>query len=146
VVAWLFPLALCCGLFLVGGCRTFNRDWANAEKTPVASRGILGRWEGTWSSEVNGHNGKLRCLVTLKDSGSYKARFHAIYRKVIGFGYTVPLGITETNGVLEFRGKANLGWWAGGVYQYEGHVQGDDFFSTYLCKYDHGIFQMTRHK
>ena len=131
-------------LLLAGGCTTFNHEWANAAKGPVPTDSVLGRWEGTWLSEVNGHNGNLRCLITLKKDGTYNARFHAIYRKVIGFGYTVPLDLTQTNGVFEFRGHANLGWWAGGVYYYEGHAQKADFFSTYRCKYDHGIFQMTR--
>ena len=63
---------------------------------------------------------------------------------MLGFGYTVQLNVTETNGVFQFSGQANLGWWAGGVYRYEGHAQEMHFFSTYRCKYDHGTFQMTK--
>jgi hypothetical protein len=137
--------AILAGLLLACGCTTFNHEWVKAEAQPTPGTGVLGRWEGSWSSEVNGHNGNLRCVVTPKhDATSYRARFHAIYRKVIGFGYTVPLHVNETNGVFEFRGDANLGWWAGGVYHYEGRVQGNDFFCTYSCKYDHGTFQMKR--
>lgn len=132
------------GLLLAGGCTTFNHEWADASNTPVPTNSLLGRWEGTWSSEVNAHNGNLRCLITPNKDGTYNARFHAIYRKVIGFGYAVPLELTETNGAFEFSGHANLSWWAGGVYCYEGHGQKADFFSTYRCKYDHGTFQMTR--
>jgi hypothetical protein len=141
------PLAassIIAGLLLASGCTTFNREWAETEVQPIAGSGVLGRWEGSWSSEVNGHDGKLRCVVTPKHDATYRARFHAVYRKVVGFGYTVPLRVIETNGVFEFRGDANLGWWAGGVYHYQGHVQGNDFFCTYSCKYDHGTFQMKR--
>ena len=138
------PLVLLTGLLLAGGCTTFGHAWAKAAKQPVPADSLLGRWEGTWLSDANGHNGSLRCVVTQRNDGSYRARFHAIYKKVIGFGYTVPIKVAETNGVLRFSGEANLGWWAGGIYHYEGYVQETKFFSTYRCKYDHGTFQMTR--
>jgi hypothetical protein len=132
-------------LLLASGCSTFNHAWTKAAKEPVVTTNtLLGCWEGTWLSDANGHNGNLRCIVTLKDDGTYNARFHAIYKKVLGFGYTVPLKAAATNGVFEFNGEADLGWWAGGVYHYEGHAQDTNFFSTYRCKYDHGVFQMTR--
>ncbi len=139
-----FAFVLPAGLLLASGCATFNRDWTTSANQPTPTNSLLGRWEGTWLSEVNGHNGNLRCVVTQKQDGTYRARFHAIYQKVLGFGYTVQLDVTETNGVFQFRGRANLGWWAGGVYHYEGHAQPMHFFSTYRCKYDHGTFQMTR--
>jgi len=131
-------------ILLSGGCTTFGHAWAKAAKEPVTTNSLLGCWEGTWLSEANGHNGNLRCVVTLKNDGTYSARFHAIYKKVLGFGYTVPLKAAETNGMFQFSGEADLGWWAGGVYHYEGHAQDTNFFSTYRCKYDHGTFQMTR--
>lgn len=137
-------LVILTGLVLVGGCTTFNHDWAKAGRADLPAPGLLGRWEGNWLSGVNGHNGSLRCVVTSQKDGAYKARFHAIYRKVIGFGYTVPLKVTETNGVFVFSGQANLGWWAGGVYTYAGQAEGTNFFSTYRCKYDQGTFQMNR--
>jgi hypothetical protein len=140
VVSWLSLAAL----LLATGCTTFNHEWADSAKASVPRDGLLGRWEGTWSSEVNGHTGSLRCLVSRKVDGTYKARFHAIYQKVLGFGYTVSLNVKESNGVFHFRGQANLGWWAGGLYQYEGHAAESSFVSTYRCKYDHGTFQMSK--
>jgi hypothetical protein len=144
LVRVLFSLVLPAGLLLATGCTTFNHDWAKTANRPAPTNELSGRWEGTWRSEVNGHNGKLRCVVTQKKDGTYKARFHAIYQKVLGFGYTVQLSVTETNGVFQFSGQANLGWWAGGVYDYEGRAREMHFFSTYRCKYDHGTFQLTR--
>jgi hypothetical protein len=140
----LVSLSILAALFLAGGCMTFEHDWAKAAKLSVPPNTLLGRWGGTWQSEANGHNGSLRCVVTQDKDGGYRARFHAIYAKVIGFGYTVPLRVTETNGVFEFNGRANLGWWAGGVYQYAGRAEGTNFSSTYHCKYDHGTFHMTK--
>jgi hypothetical protein len=143
LVRLVVPFLLLAGL-LAGGCTTFNHAWTEAAKESFATNSLLGCWEGTWLSDANGHNGNLRCVVTLKNDGTYKARFHAIYKKVLGFGYTVTLKAAETNGVFQFSGEADLGWWAGGVYQYEGYARDTNFFSTYRCKYDHGTFQMTR--
>jgi len=131
-------------LCFLPGCTTFDQAWGKSAKESFPTNSILGCWEGTWLSEANGHNGKLRCVITPKSEGTYNARFHAIYKKVLGFGYTVSLKATDTNGVFGFSGEANLGWWAGGLYQYNGHAHETNFFSTYSCKYDHGTFQMTR--
>jgi hypothetical protein len=131
-------------LLLVAGCSSFNREWRNAAELPASSSSLVGRWEGSWQSEANGHHGSLRCIVGQEPDGACKARFHAIYGKMLNFGYTVPLKVAETDGSFQFSGKANLGWWAGGVYTYEGEVRDANFHSTYRCKYDHGTFQMTR--
>ena len=103
-----------------------------------------GRWQGVWLSDVNHHTGELRCVVTKREDGMYRARFHAKYNKVLTFGYTVLLKVEpEANG-SHFRGEANLGWYAGGMYHYDGHAETTNFFSTYSCKYDHGTFKMGR--
>jgi hypothetical protein len=140
----ILSLGLLCGLILFGGCSTFDREWEQAANRTVPVDSLLGRWRGTWLSDANGHYGSLRCVVTPNKDGTYRARFHAVYRKVIGYGYTVPLNVTETNRVFSFSGQADLGWWAGGIYDYAGRVEATNFFSTYRCKYDHGTFQMTR--
>ena len=140
------PLALFGGLLLLAllssGC-SFNRAWNAAAATPVPANDIEGCWQGTWVSEASAHSGKLRCLVTKLEDGKYQARYHAIYRKILGFGYTAALDTTQTNGIFEFSGAADLGW-AGGVYHYEGKANATNFHSTYQSKFDHGMFQMTR--
>ena len=131
-------------LLFTTGCSSFHRDWRKAAKTkPV---GIEGRWEGTWTSDASGHKDKLRCLLTPISEGSYEARFHAKYRKVLSFGYTATFTGRQPNDVFYFSGDADLGRLAGGVYTYEGRVSPAKFFSTYNSKYDHGTFQMTRLK
>ena len=132
--------------FIFIGCTSFNTAWDQASKQSVSANSLQGCWEGTWQSESNGHEGSLRCVVTRRKDGAYKARYYAIYQKVIGFGYTILLRTTETNRGWHFSGDANLGWWVGGIYRYEGWVQETNFFSTYSCKYDHGTFRMTRSK
>lgn len=130
----------------VAGCSSFNREWKASGVSTRQADDLAGRWEGTWLSNANGHTDQLRCLITKVGETNYSARFQAKYRKVFRFTvyYTVPLVAdrrTETN---QFQGEANLGWLSGGVYRYEGHATGTNFFSTYECKYDHGTFRMTR--
>lgn len=128
------------------GCSTFNRDWKKAENNPATANDIAGRWEGHWHSDVNGHNDALRCIITRQAPGEYQARYHAKYRKVLTFGYTVNLKAQEKDGAWEFVGEADLGWYAGGKYHYLGNATSTDFFSTYRSKYDHGAFKMARPK
>jgi hypothetical protein len=130
------------------GCSSFERAWREAEHQPRATNSIAGPWKGTWRSEANGHNDQLRCILTPLTNGIYAARFHARYKKVIPFtfSYTVPLTATNASSSekVPFRGSANLGWYAGGIYSYEGTASLTNFFSTYDSKYDRGTFQMTR--
>ena len=129
---------------LLSGCSSFDRQWKQASAQPAPGADILGRWQGTWKSDASGHNDPLRCLITRTDQGEYQARFHAKYHTVLTFGYTVKLQVTQSGENFQFRGDANLHWWAGGMYDYEGKATATNFFSTYRCKYDHGTFQMTR--
>jgi hypothetical protein len=140
-LAW---IAVMPALVLIGvGCSSFNGEWRKTGKNPAASSGLEGRWEGEWISDVNRHHGRLRCIVN-KEGNVYRARFHAKYHKILSFAYTVPLKAEPTEGGYQFRGEADLGSLAGGIYHYEGHANATTFFSTYSCKYDHGTFQMQR--
>jgi len=130
-------------ILLIGaGCGSFNREWKKNGPKLDGRSGLEGRWEGRWISEVNGHHGRLRCIVS-RDSDVYHARFHAKYMKILSFGYTIPLKAEAASDRHKFRGEADLGV-MGGVYSYEGHADATNFFSTYSSKYDHGTFQMQR--
>lgn len=132
------PVVLTCG------CSTFNRDWKKVAEQPPQPDSIEGRWEGKWLSDVNGHTGRLRCLLSPEGDSRYQARFRATYWKVFRFSYTVPLQFEQRDGLWHFTGEEDLGKLAGGIYSYEGRATPTDFFSTYRSKYDHGIFQMER--
>jgi hypothetical protein len=124
------------------GCSSFNREWKKIGQNTTAGSGLEGRWEGHWISEVNGHQGRLRCLVS-KDGEVYQARFHANYMKILSFGYTIPLKAAATDNGYKFSGEADLGV-MGGIYRYDGRAGATNFFSTYSSKYDRGTFQMQR--
>ena len=134
----LLAVLLCCG------CSSFNRDWRKAAQQPTPTDSMEGRWEGSWKSDANGHEGKLRCLMSRQDDAHYSARFHATYAKTFHFSYTVPLQVQEHIGGWEFNGEENLGKLAGGVYYYEGRAWPTNLHSTYRSKYDHGIFELRR--
>jgi hypothetical protein len=131
-------------LFLAAGCRSFDREWEEAAKQPVIAGDIEGPWQGTWKSDATGHTDKLRCMITKQSEGNYNARFKAKYHTVMSFSMAVPLKVLETNGTYHFTGDADLGWLAGGKYQYVGNATTTNYFSTYTSKYDHGSFQMGR--
>jgi hypothetical protein len=130
-------------LLLFSGCSTFNRDWRKAEELPASSDGLSGRWQGSWISNVNGHNGKLRCLMTKIEEDTYEARFHAKYQKIFSFSYTVTIDAKREGESFTFTGAADLGT-LGGVFRYDGHAEGTNFFSKYSSKHDHGTFQMKK--
>jgi hypothetical protein len=132
------------GLLLLAGCSSFNCDWKRAGQQPPATNQLAGRWQGHWMSDRNGHNGRLRCLLSQTGESAYEARFHAKYWKILSFSYTVPLKVQRSNEVYQFAGEANLGKLAGGVYRYSGKVAGTNFHSTYRSKYDYGYFRMNR--
>lgn len=131
-------------LALCAGCSSFNREWKKAAAVPVSTNDIVGRWEGSWRSDVNNHNGRLRCLIVKTNDRVYAARFHAKYWKILNFGYTVPLEVRQDSAGYTFKGDANLGKLAGGVYEYRGFASATNFFSTYTSKYDRGSFRMRR--
>ena len=130
--------------FLGIGCSTFNREWKAAAAASPPTHEMTGRWQGTWLSHSNAHTDKLRCLITKQPDDIYQARFHAKYQKVFSFGYIVMLHATRTDGMFQFSGDADLGRLAGGMYHYEGKATSTNFFSTYRCARDSGVFEMTR--
>ena len=140
-VRWIAGAAIILGL---AGCSSFEREWKKTMATPATTSGVQGAWEGVWLSDVNRHTGRLRCLLTSIDEHTFKARFRATYAKVIQVGYSVQLAAVPTATNTLFHGNANLGWIAGGVYEYAGHATPTNFFSTYRCKYDHGTFELRR--
>lgn len=140
VLRTLFAAVAIIGL---SGCSTFNRDWKAAAAAPQGE-GIEGAWKGSWLSDHNGHNGGLRAIITRKDESTYHARFHATYKRILGFGQAVDLVVNRDGTNYTFSGRANLGKAHGGDYTYEGNASPEGFRSTYNCSIDHGTFRMAR--
>lgn len=126
------------------GCGTFHREWKAAAKSDGPRQGVMGSWDGEWRSQVNGHNGRLRCLVRPGEDGRPVAWFRANYMRILSFESSVTLDVVPSVDGQEFSGEADLGKMAGGLYHYKGLANGTNFFSTYQCERDHGVFEMRR--
>jgi len=139
-------LCLASLLWMTSGCSGFHRAWkAEQSKTPnYAPNALTGAWEGTWLSDVNGHNGRLRALITENPDGTYHAWYHAKYKGILSFAYSVDVDAQDIPAGYTFKGKADLGRLAGGVYSYEGSATNGLYNATYDSKYDQGIFKMQR--
>jgi hypothetical protein len=132
-------------LLFLTGCASFERDWRHATLQPSdRPNDVTGAWQGSWLSEVNGHTGSLRCLVTEKSPEEYEFRFKATYWKVFRYSYTVSMPVEFSSNAVSFTGQENLGYLAGGVYTYEGTISETNLNANYRCKFDHGTFKMTR--
>lgn len=107
-------------------------------------KGIEGRWDGKWKSGEGGHSGRLRCILSRKEGDSYLAQFRARFGKVFDYEYAVPLKVEERDGTYRIQGEANLHWYAGGVYHYDGQATATNFSSTYRSKSYEGTFEMSR--
>ena len=105
---------------------------------------MVGRWSGSWISEVNGHSGRLRCIATPIAPGRSRLHFDARYWKVFRFSYAVEFDVTRLESLDVFEGATDLGWLAGGVYHYAGTATVQEFQATYRSKHDHGVFRMKR--
>ena len=144
-MARFIPLAgLVALLSASAGCSTFDQDWEGSKGHAV---GIEGQWEGTWSSDANGHHGGLRCLVTRRGDGAFDARYHATYSGwcgTLGFEYTVPMTLQPDRDGWLLEGDADLGWLAGGKYEYNGRATPSRFTCTFQSEEDHGVFLLQR--
>lgn len=139
---------LCLGSLLLtaSGCSGFHRAWKveQSQAQATTSEALTGAWEGTWLSDANGHHGRLRALITQNPDGTYHAWYHAKYKRILSFAYSVDMEVHAITGGHTFKGEANLGRLAGGVYTYEGTATNGIYNATYDSKYDHGVFKMER--
>ena len=134
-------------VLIMGGCSSFNQDWEQAAQVPV--QGVEGRWIGVWHSDYNQHEGPLRCLITKKDGNTYHTRFHAKYKLgflTISYPYDMDMIITQDAKTYSFKGEADLGWLAGGLYKYDGAGSTNNLAINYRSPKDYGTFNLQRPK
>ena len=137
---------ICLGLFAASstGCCSYEMKWCAAKRQPVPCDNLAGLWEGTWESDYNGHNGKLRAIITPCGPGQYHAHYHATFAVVIPFAYETVHSASDHGSITYFSGEQDLGALAGGVYHYNGHADGSTFVASYRADKDYGTFQMRR--
>lgn len=131
--------------FLATGCCSFERNWGCCQNYAHPGNDLAGCWEGNWHSDMNGHEGRLRAIITKQDEGSYHAHFKASFAVIIPFEFEIPITTADDGGIQAFESSADLGWLAGGVYSYSGQAGECEFFARYCAENgDHGTFTMRR--
>ena len=112
----------------------------------MPATGVQGRWAGTWKSDVNGHTGKLRCVVTApKESGDHSFLYRATWLRVLAATFRTAKTVTPTKHGATFVGEKNLGV-LGGTFRCKGSINDDHFQATYESAVDHGVFALDRVK
>src|SRR5687768_4652302 len=98
-IVWVMICVLGVGLT---GCASykFSRQWKAAAAREKGCA-ICGKWAGTWVSEVNGHHGKLRAIIMQNPDGTYRARYHATWAKVLWYNIEATLRPVEKAGEVE---------------------------------------------
>jgi len=138
----------------LGGCSSFDKDFAQVQAQPVGAPGSLaGAWSGEWQSDKGHGKGALKAVITPAEAPStvtgstpqkFDARFYATWAEVLNGEYTVPMtGVPGPEG-MQFSGSKDLGPMYGGLYHYRGYIKGDTFYSTYKSSGDSGTFTMKR--
>jgi hypothetical protein len=146
---WICSRARTLILILLASCSsgclcTFERDWRAAEIHRVPADNLAGLWEGTWLSHYNGHNGKLRAIITPRGNGQYRAQYKGTFAFIVPFAYETTHTGSAQPGVTYFSGRESLGPLAGGDYYINGRADGNSFVAHYRADKDHGVFRMQR--
>lgn len=135
----------------------FRSAW---KKAPVTS-GVEGKWEGIWLSDATGHHGDLRCVVKKPEMNELNTYccgagvplpsvprsffYHATWKKILSGSYkAIHYVERKKDGSYTFKGEHKMPNWAGGTYQYEGTIKGDEFKANYRCSMDNGTYTMKR--
>ena len=140
-LVWMVLLSL--GTILSGCSTVYHAKWRKAAAKPTTNEPV-GAWEGRWTSGVNGHNGKLRCIISDSPEGGYDFHFWARWQIFAGTYHLQPEVIHEGES-FRFQGTKNLGRLVGGEYSFDGRVNGDSFAATYKSRLDNGRFELMRH-
>jgi hypothetical protein len=133
---------------ILSGCTDFKKIWAEELGKPAQKRSDLtGPWEGTWKSDVNGHNGKLRCIITKQDDGAYEFHYWAQWQKVLSGSFKQNYEVVENKrkrGTFTFEGERDLGK-LGGTFTHKGTATAKTLKATYASEMgDHGVFELAR--
>lgn len=129
---------------LTANCRDFHERW-RAITDPPDPHSVSGRWQGEWVSTATGHRGPLRCVMIAITADRWRSRFHASYSAIFRACYVVDLSATRIGpNRFALRGSSDLGWFAGGLYEYEGEASASELTCAYRSMMDHGEFRLRR--
>jgi hypothetical protein len=130
---------------LPAACTGIPRGWQEAKRSAVTD--VNGAWLGTWRSDVNGHSGGLRAVVTPVPGTSETRlfRFRASWAKILCAGFSFE-GTVKAGGpnTWTVTGSKDLGRVFGGTFTCTGTVRADEFKARYDSKMDRGVMELRR--
>lgn len=140
----LFPLVAALTLC---SCMTFERDWKKAVAEYESGKTIApeGPWTGNWTTTTNGHEGKLRAIVSESKStpGDYDFHYHATWKKILSGGYRVSFPAKRSGSRYLVDGEKDLGLF--GIFGHRATITRNSFDATYSNDREElGEFHMTR--
>ena len=131
------------------GCTDFKQQWKKATDEAAKRKDkfadLTGPWEGTWKSDVNGHEGKLRCLITKQEDGQYEFHYWAQWQKVLSGSFRENYEVVDQkDGSFTFSGEKDLGK-MGGKFSHKGTATAMDLKANYDSELgDRGVFELAR--
>ncbi len=147
----LLIVAVLAGLLAACGSVRFERAWDSAAAAPAQAPSASEpprreRWEGSWRSEWNGHEGGLRCLMWRVDEHHLQAWFLSTYARILSFEHDTLFHLEPRgDGAFTLSGSQDLGALVGGVYTYDDEPDPSRFRATYSAENgDHGVFELSR--
>jgi hypothetical protein len=145
----IFRLLPCLAILITAGCSTYDRRFAEAERTPVKAGQFAGAYSGKWTSSRAG-GGNLRCILTAVNASDCLADFHATWH---GFAsehtvllHTKPVARKKSGGsARNFEGTSKLRTIIGsGTYSCKGTMDSRTMRASYDATYDRGTFELSR--
>jgi len=130
-------------------CTDFKQQWKLAIEESAKINGkhadLTGPWEGTWTSDTNGHNGKLRAIITKQPDGQFEFHYWAQWQKVLSGSFKENYPVeAKKDGSFTFQGEKDLGK-LGGKFSHQGSATATNFKATYDSEMgDKGVFELQR--
>ena len=128
---------------LLSSCGTAYRSEWNAAAAHSQEHGAIeGAWIGTWHSDVNGHTGKLWCLI--KDGAPNERTFayRATWGHILSGSFSAKHNLQKAAGATIIKVDHPIGKL--GTFHGEGKIQGDKFTACYQAAGDRGTFELKR--
>jgi hypothetical protein len=122
----------------------FRQEWNAAKAKPIPASSIAGAWEGSWRSEVNGHQGKLRCVVPAKTTNTREFHYYATWAKIFSGSLKATHVLQPQAQGVKFTAEHDLGSF--GQFTAQGTITDQKFRARYHAAGDHGVFEMQRPK
>ena len=129
---------------LTANCKDFNTRW-DAAGVPQDTGDMSGRWEGEWVSGATGHRGPLRSVIETTTGEQWVGWFRGSYSRIFRACYSTDLHVARLGpDRYTFSGKSDLGWAAGGQYEYDGQGGPAELVFRYRSRLDQGEFRLRR--